>query len=180
MIGPQKPDQDASGLYSMGIPISSAGAFMSEHPTPPELASQSVVVSLPVQWGDQDLFGHVNGVVYFRWFETARVEYLNRSGMKHLMSGEGRGPILASIRCDYRRQLKYPDAILVSASVREIGRSSMKMRHLIYSGSQQAIAAEGESTVVMFDYVNQRPTRVPDEIRQQIERLEGRLGDNTQ
>ncbi|MCI0361773.1 MAG: acyl-CoA thioesterase [Planctomycetaceae bacterium] len=149
---------------------------MSEHPSPPELASQAVVVSLPIQWGDQDLFGHVNGVVYFRWFETARVEYLNRSGLSHLMSGEGRGPILASIKCDYRRQLKHPDTVLVSASVREIGRSSMKMHHLIYSVSQQALAAEGESTVVMFDYHAQRPTRVPDDIRQQIERLEGPSG----
>jgi acyl-CoA thioester hydrolase len=147
---------------------------MSEHSAPPELAGQPVVVTLPIQWGDQDAFGHVNGVVYFRWFETARIEYLNRGGLGHLMSQEGMGPILAAIKCDYRRQLKYPDTILVSASISEIGRSSMKMRHLIYSQAQQAIAAEGESTVVMFDYANQRPTRVPDDVRQQIEQLEGR------
>lgn len=138
------------------------------------MAGQPVVVTLPIQWGDQDAFGHVNGVVYFRWFETARIEYLNRSGLGHLMSKERMGPILAAIKCDYRRQLKHPDTILVSASITEIGRSSMKMRHLIYSQSQQAVAAEGESTVVMFDYANQRPTRVPDDVRQQIERLEGR------
>jgi acyl-CoA thioester hydrolase len=147
---------------------------MSEHSAPPELAGQPVVVTLPIQWGDQDAFGHVNGVVYFRWFETARIEYLNRGGLGHLMSQEGMGPILAAIKCDYRRLLKYPDTILVSASISEIGRSSMKMRHLIYSQAQQAIAAEGESTVVMFDYANQRPTRVPDDVRQQIEQLEGR------
>jgi len=147
---------------------------MSEHSAPPELAGQPVVVTLPIQWGDQDAFGHVNGVAYFRWFETARVEYLNQGGLGHLMSDEGFGPILAAIKCDYRRQLKYPDTILVSASISEIGRSSMKMRHLIYSQAQQAVAAEGESTVVMFDYANQRPTRVPDDVRQQIERLEGR------
>ena len=81
---------------------------MSEHRTPAELAGQPVVVTLPVQWGDQDAFGHVNGVMYFRWFETARVEYLNRSGLRHLMSQEGLGPILAAIKCDYRRQLKHP------------------------------------------------------------------------
>jgi acyl-CoA thioester hydrolase len=147
---------------------------MSEHKAPPELAGQPVVVELPIQWGDQDAFGHVNGVVYFRWFETARVEYLNRSGLAHVGKSQGLGPILAAIKCDYRRQLKYPDTVLVSASISAIGNSSVKMRHLIYSQAQQAIAAEGESTVVMFDYARQRPTRVPDEIRAKIEALEGR------
>ena len=146
---------------------------MSEQKAPAELASHPIVVSLPIQWGDQDAMGHVNGVVYFRWFETARVAYLNQCGLSHLMGDEGLGPILAAIKCDYRRQLKHPDTVLVSGSITEIGRSSMKMRHLIYSQSQQAIAAEGESTVVMFDYLKQRPTRVPDDIRQTIERMEG-------
>jgi acyl-CoA thioester hydrolase len=141
---------------------------------PPELAAHPVIFTLPVQWGDQDAFGHVNGVVYFRWFETARVEYLGRGGLAHLMAGGGQGPILASIQCNYRRQLKHPDSILVSASITQIGRTSMKMRHLVYSQSQQAIAAEGESTVVMFDYAAQRPMAVPDDIRRQIEQLEGR------
>ncbi len=146
---------------------------MTLHPAPPELAAHPVVVQLPIQWGDQDAFGHVNGVVYFRWFETARVEYLDR-GFGQMLSSSGQGPILASITCNYRRQLKHPDTILVSASITQIGRTSMKMRHLIYSQSQQAIAAEGESTVVMFDYQAQRPIAVPDDIRRQIERLEGR------
>jgi acyl-CoA thioester hydrolase len=156
----------------------SAGALMSEHKAtvelPGELARHPVVATLPLQWGDQDAFGHVNGVVYFRWFETARVEYLNQCGLAHLMTDDGLGPILAAIKCDYRRQLKYPDTIRVSASIGEIGKSSMKMRHLIYSQGQQAIVAEGESTVVMFDYSRQRPTRVPDDVRQKIERMEGR------
>ena len=137
------------------------------------LSGHPVVVTLPVQWGDQDAFGHVNGVVYFRWFETARVEYLNQSGLGHLMSQVGTGPILASIKCDYRRQLKHPDTIEVSASISEIGKSSMKMRHLVFSQAQEAVAAEAESTVVMFDYASQRPTRVPDSVREQIKKLEG-------
>jgi acyl-CoA thioester hydrolase len=141
---------------------------------PPELAGHPVVVPLPIQWGDQDAFGHVNGVMYFRWFETARVEYLHLGGLGHLMDRHGVGPILAAIHCNYRRQLKHPDSILVTASIAEVGRTSMKMRHLIYSQTQQVVAAEGESTVVMFDYTAQKPVRVPDDVRQLIEQFEGR------
>ncbi|MEX2176339.1 MAG: thioesterase family protein [Pirellulaceae bacterium] len=147
---------------------------MNEPPLFAELSHHPVIVTLPIQWGDQDAFGHVNNAIYFRWFETARVEYLHLGQLGHLMSSHALGPILASIRCDYRKQLKHPDTVLVSASVVEIGRSSMKMRHLVYSQSQRAIAAEGESTVVMFDYAAQRPTRVPADVRQKMEQLEGR------
>jgi acyl-CoA thioester hydrolase len=151
---------------------------MSLHSTPAELAGQPIIVELPIQWGDQDAFGHVNGVVYFRWFETARVEYLHRGGLGEMMSGHGVGPILASIKCDYRRQLKHPDTILVSGSITSIGRTSMKLRHVIYSRGQAAVAAEGESTVVLFDYAAQKPTPVPDDLRSLIEKLEGRAANS--
>jgi acyl-CoA thioester hydrolase len=169
--------------FRSGIMVSAA--ILARHPLlprpgmlpetrPPELAGHPVVVPLPIQWGDQDAFGHVNGVMYFRWFETARVEYLHLGGLGHLMDKRGVGPILAAIHCNYRRQLKHPDSILVTASIAEIGRTSMKMRHLIYSQTQQQVAAEGESTVVMFDYTGQKPVRVPDDVRQLIEQFEGR------
>ena len=71
----------------------------------PDRTDYRIVITLPVQWGDQDLFGHVNNTVYFRWFETARVDYLNRIGLARLHGDEEHGPILAHIACNYRRQL---------------------------------------------------------------------------
>jgi len=142
---------------------------------PPELTAQPVVLTLPVQWGDQDAFGHVNNVVYFRWMESARIEYFRQTGLSDLMARHGAGMILATIKCDFRRQLTYPETILVSASIESIGRSSMKMKHLIYSTSQQAIAAEGDSVVVMFDYKSQGPVPVPDDIRAKIDELERKI-----
>lgn len=147
---------------------------MSETTRPPELATQPVIFTLPIQWGDQDAFGHVNNVVYFRWFESARVEYFHRAGLGEMMSGRGIGPILASIKCDYRRQLSYPDTLHVTASVTHIGRTSLKMSHLAYSERQQAVAAQGESVIVVFDYATQRPIAVPDDVRAGIEKIERR------
>jgi acyl-CoA thioester hydrolase len=156
-------------------PLLPDGIGANPAPLPPELAGQPVVVSLPIQWGDQDAFGHVNNVMHFRWFETARVEYFDRAGLGHLMSGgDGVGPILASITCNYRRQLTHPDTVLVSASIVAIGRSSMRMHHLLYSRSQQAIAAEGESVIVAFDYAGQKSVPVPADVWAKIEQLEGK------
>src|ERR1700677_2939135 len=53
------------------------------------LAGFSVAIAIPVQWGDQDAFAHVNNVVFFRWFESARIAYFRRIGlMKHLDGGQ--------------------------------------------------------------------------------------------
>lgn len=129
-------------------------------------------VSIPVQWGEQDGFGHINNMHFIRWFESARIAYLLKCGAR--MTTEGIGPILASVKCDYRRQVKYPDTVIVGARIVKIGRSSMKMEHQLFSTKQNEIAAEGESTVVLFDYENQRSHPIPIEMRQKIEELEGR------
>jgi acyl-CoA thioester hydrolase len=143
-------------------------------PLPPELADHPVALVLPVQWGDQDAFGHVNNIVHFRWMESARIYYFGQAGLGHMMSNQGQGPILASIKCDYRRQLTFPDTVLISSSITSIGRTSLKMAHRIYSTAQQAVAAEGESVIVMFDYQAQKPVPVSDEIRAIISALEKR------
>lgn len=147
---------------------------MEDPRTPPELAGQPFILPWPVQWGDQDLFGHVNNVVYFRWLESARIAYFQESGLADLMARHKVGPILASIKCDYRRQLRYPDTVRISASVVKLGRSSLQMNHLIYSDSLGGIVASGESTVVVFDYSLQRSAPIPDDVRARIDEFEGR------
>ena len=147
---------------------------MTNQSQPAELAGHPVVITWPVQWGDQDAFGHVNNLIYFRWMESARIEYFGRAGIQSAAAQHGTGPILASIKCDFRRQLIYPDTVLISASVASFGRTSMKMVHRVYSATQQVIAAEGDSTIVMFDYDAQKPVVVSEEIRKKIEAIEGR------
>ncbi len=126
---------------------------------------------LPVQWGDQDAFGHVNNVVYFRWFESSRVDLLDACHSSVTMNGSGLGPILASVTCDYKRQLRFPDTVFVGAKVSRIGRSSADISHRIVSFAQGEIIAEGVSVIVVFDYTAQRVTRIPDDLRAQFDVL---------
>ena len=112
-----------------------------------------VWITLPIQWGDQDAFRHVNNTVYLRWFESARIAYGSQIDLAE--SGEGKkvAPILAAIACNYRRQLKFPDTVHVGARITRLGRSSLTMEHCIISESLRAVAAEGDSTLVAFDYL---------------------------
>ena len=132
-----------------------------------------VWISLPIQWGDQDAFGHVNNTVYLRCFESARIAY-GRQVILGDMEGKAVGPILAAISCQYRRQLTFPDTVHVGARITRIGRSSLAMEHRLISESLQAIAAEGDSTLVSFDYAAQKTVPLPADVRARIEALERR------
>ena len=131
-----------------------------------------VIVTIPVQWGEQDGFQHVNNVVYFRWCESARIAYLERTGMRELVSDNGHGPILAAIRCDFRKPVTYPDTVFVGARVTRVGNSSFQMEHKIVSTALKIVVAESDSTLVYLDYNQHKTVPVPDWLRAAISGIE--------
>lgn len=141
---------------------------------PALLADYPVILTLPVQWGDQDAFGHVNNTVPIRWMESARIAYMERMGWQEWCAPQGLGPILAAIHCNYRRQINFPDTVRIGARVTRIGRTSFTMEHAIFSDAQQAIVADGDSVIVVFDYSTQQPTPMPSHLREGLESIEGK------
>ena len=140
-----------------------------EHP----MIGYPVVMEIPVVWGDMDSFQHVNNVVYLRWFESVRLEYLQRLGTLDGKVKTGIGPILASISCKYRIPLQYPDTVLVGVKTTNIGEDRFTMHHAVYSNGRNKIAAEGDGVIVMFDYLENRKVAVSDDLRKRISDLEG-------
>lgn len=138
------------------------------------LADFPIVILLPVQWGDQDSFLHVNNTVYFRWWEWARIEYLDKLRLADRVRTEGVGPILAAISCNYRSPVTYPDRVQIGARITRLGRSSLTMEHVVYSEDQQRVVADSTSTLVVFDYNRQTSQPIPEDVRATIERMEGR------
>src|SRR5262245_43477380 len=150
-----------------------ASAVSQAPPPAGALPGFPVSIVLPVQWGDQDALGHVNNIVYFRWCESARIDYLRRLGLEAAGSGQAAGIIVAAIGCDFRRPVTFPDTVLVGARITRIGRSSMTMEHKVYSQAQQMIVAEGTSTIVAFDHKAGASRPVSDEVRAAIGAMEG-------
>ncbi|MDH3716605.1 MAG: acyl-CoA thioesterase [Planctomycetota bacterium] len=146
---------------------------MSDKNEIPQLIEYPSVITLPIQWGDQDAFGHVNNTVPIRWFESSRINFLQQTGWPMLKVEADLGPILVAIHCNYRLQLEFPDTVQVGARVARVGNSSVTVQHLVYSESHQDTAAEGKSVIVFFDYGRQKPVRVPDEVRAAIDNLQG-------
>ncbi|MCE2794805.1 MAG: acyl-CoA thioesterase [Planctomyces sp.] len=134
------------------------------------LRGYHTVTRLPVQWGDQDAFGHVNNVVYFRWLESARIDLLAACPSGVGMTNAGLGPIVASLTCDYRRQLRFPDEVSVGSRVGKLGNTSVELEHVVVSRMQGQVVATARCVVVVFNYQLQRPTRIPDDLRRAFER----------
>src|SRR5438105_6631792 len=113
------------------------------------LAGYPVVIDIPVWWGDQDAFQHVNNTVYLRWYESSRIAYHRTIGLSDLMTTGNVGPILASISCEYRYPLTFPDTVRVGARITRLGRTSMTMEHRVVSQAAQRVAADGSSAIVL-------------------------------
>lgn len=133
-----------------------------------------VHVELPVQWGEMDAFGHVNNTVYFKYFETARLAYFNEVGVMEDMQKDGLGPILAETSCRFKRPLKFPDTVIVGASVLENQPYGFLMQYGVYSLQQQTITSVGTGRIVMVDYHTGQKVKPSEKLMTLIEQVQNR------
>lgn len=126
-----------------------------------------VSIEVPVAWGDQDAFGHLNNVVYLRYFESARMHYLERIGVLRSHEQRGIGVILASTSCDFKKPVRWPARLTVRCGCTAIGTTSFSMAYEITDERGDLVAA-GTSVQVMYDYRAGAKVRVPDAVRAAI------------
>ena len=107
------------------------------------------VTPVQMRFADTDALGHVNNGSYTVYAETARLDFLG------VLGSAVRSLILAHLAVDFRRQVRFGEAITVETWVERIGTSSVTMRQRILADG--VMAAEARSVVVYFDYEAQRP-----------------------
>lgn len=138
------------------------GVFL---PAETALAGYAALVSFPVQWGEMDAYQHVNNVVYFRWFESARTEYFKSIDFT---SNTGVGPILSSTSCRYRAPLYYPDRVTAGCRVRDVLEDRFTMEIALFSDAAGRVAATGEAVIVAYDYAAQKKASLPAAVRARL------------
>lgn len=145
----------------------------STHPdgTPPEARTNEAFhfsIRIPVLWGDQDSFGHVNNARYFTWFEAARLEYFKALGLA--TGGTPKvGPILAQTACDFVAPVHWPGEVEVGARTLEVGRTSFTMEYAVWTaGAPQQLRARGRGVLVLIDYETGAKVPVDDALRARL------------
>lgn len=124
-----------------------------------------------IRWGDMDAFGHVNNVEFFRYLESARVEYA-LAVLAGQVRAEGENIILADLHCAFRRQLRWPGQVDIHTRTARVGRTSIVLQQIMCVADTDEVAASADTVLVWFDFGKQRSTAVPDEIRAHIAEYE--------
>lgn len=131
-----------------------------------------VVYQQTVAWGDMDAFGHVNNTKYYRYMESARIEYLSQiEAFNH-----GLVSVISSSSCRYLRPVFYPDTLKIGVSVVEIRNSGFRMAYVLHSEQQGQVVASGEAIVVMVDAKTFEKAAMPMDLKQRIAALEAQSG----
>ncbi|MCE2659653.1 MAG: acyl-CoA thioesterase [Rubrivivax sp.] len=122
---------------------------------------------IPIRWGDMDLMGHVNNTVYFRYMESARLEWLYRIGGPP--DPNGSGPVIVNAFCNFIRQLEFPGDMLARHYVANPGRSSFDTYiTLERTDAPGIIYAEGGAKTVWVDFKAQKSVPLPQAVRDLI------------
>ncbi|HAS8423363.1 TPA: acyl-CoA thioesterase [Vibrio vulnificus] len=133
-----------------------------------------VVTEINVAWGEMDALQHINNVVYFRYFETARIEYFNKINLMDEIKHNQIGPVLSETQCRYRIPVTFPDALLIGSRVSEVGEDRFTMEYQVVSKKMGKVTTTGSATVVMFDFKNQCKTQLPAVLRDAIFSIEAK------
>ena len=131
-----------------------------------------VRLRLTVQWGEMDSYGHVNNTVYFRWFESARMETFRRLGWPEVERELGVGPILHSTQARFRAPVEWPDEVEITSAIRDVQSDRFTMLYAIHSRALGRVACEGSGLIVAYDYRAKAKAALPAAIVEAIAALE--------
>lgn len=144
-------------------------------PEPEARSAYKVFRAIGTRWADNDVYGHVNNVVYYSWFDTAVNGYLIESGAIDIHDGAVIG-LVVETQCNYFSPLAFPDPVLAGIRVAHVGSSSVRYEIGLFSGrtgdpAGNLTAAKGHFIHVYVDKTTRRPAPLPPALLTVLETL---------
>jgi acyl-CoA thioester hydrolase len=127
-------------------------------------------MEIPTRWNDNDIYGHVNNVEYYAFFDTIINAYLIRQGGLDIHRGGAIGLCVES-HCSFKAAIEFPDPVHAGLRVGKLGSSSVRYEIGLFAEGTEEPAAEGWFVHVFVDRRTRRPTPIPDLIREALEQL---------
>ena len=125
---------------------------------------------ITTRWHDNDVYGHVNNVVYYGYFDSAVNAYLIEQGGLDIHEGEVVGFVVSS-SCDYFASIAFPEGIEVGLRVGKLGNSSVQYELAIFKQGEEQACAAGRFVHVFVDRASNRPVSIPPALREAMARL---------
>jgi acyl-CoA thioester hydrolase len=127
-------------------------------------------LEIPTRWMDNDVYGHVNNVVYYSYFDTVVNEYLLSSGSLDIEKSQTIG-LVVETQCRYFKPITFPDLVIAGLRVARLGNSSVRYEVGIFRNDEDAAAAQGHFVHVYVDRTSRRPAGLPPEMRKALEKI---------
>jgi acyl-CoA thioester hydrolase len=126
-------------------------------------------LAIPTRWHDNDVYGHVNNVEYYAYFDTVINAYLITEGGLDIHAGEVIG-LCAESHCEFRAPLAFPETVTAGLRVAHLGQSSVRYEIALF-GSGGEPAATGWFVHVFVDRSTRRPASIPSRVRAALEAI---------
>lgn len=127
-------------------------------------------VTIATRWMDNDVYGHVNNVQYYSYFDTAVNQFLIERGVLDIHKGDIVGFVVDS-GCSYFSPIAFPDTVHVGIRVAKLGNSSVRYEIGIYRNDDQQAAAAGHFVHVYVERISNRSVPVPAGVRTVLETI---------
>lgn len=128
------------------------------------------MLTIPTRWMDNDVYGHVNNVVYYSYFDTVVNRYLIDTGVLDIRTSPVIG-LVVETQCRYFAPLAFPDTVHAGLRVARLGRSSVRYEIGLFRNDEPQAVAEGHFVHVYVNRETSRPVTLPDALRSVLERL---------
>ena len=139
-------------------------------PEPAPRAQYCAFQTITTRWADNDVYGHVNNVVYYSWFDTAVNSHLIHQGALDIHEGSTIG-LVVETQCQYFESLAFPQNVEAGIRVAHIGSSSVRYEVGLFAEGAPLTAAKGHFVHVYVDRATQRPVPLPTALQQVLEAL---------
>jgi acyl-CoA thioester hydrolase len=140
-------------------------------PVPEPRAAYRAFRPITTRWMDNDVYGHVNNVVYYSWFDTAVNAYLIEQGVLDIHAGATIGLVIET-QCNYFQSLAFPQTIEAGIRVAKLGKSSVRYEVGLFAQGEPLCAAKGHFVHVYVDRETRRPVELPAALRSVLETLQ--------
>jgi acyl-CoA thioester hydrolase len=134
-------------------------------------------VDMPTRWADNDLYGHVNNVTYFSYFDTAVNQWLIEQGLLCLSASGAQGNVntplglVVSNQCQFYASVAFPQCLEIGLCVEHLGRSSVRYGLGVFVKDTRTLAAYGQFTHVYVQRSTRKPILLPEQWRVKLSQL---------
>ena len=131
-------------------------------------ANYPFIFPIQTRWSDNDIYGHVNNVNYYSYFDSAANALLIQKAPFDIHHSPIIGLVVSS-SCQFLQELSYPEIIEVGVAIKRIGNSSLEYYLAIFKVNQDAAAAQGQFIHVFVDREQRKSTPIPPHMRQALQ-----------